>query len=218
VATSAKAASSFGRTPDYKTANEAIDSVLANAAFDQRVTNLRKQTKQAKRMYEVTSRRELARGRAYEAAGAGATGAAGAVTAQNAQVEAANRRLDTLNKRWEEEAQKNLSTWSADFASKKKYADLQGKQRKQAWDDYYQRQARQLEIYRQIQQQEAIAKSLSARAESSYSTFQRQQAAVEAAKKRYESMSKRSKVAFRAWEAANERYNKFSNYVPYRPA
>jgi hypothetical protein len=218
VATSARASAGFGRTPDYKTANEAIDSVLANAAFDQRSTNLRKKTKRAERQYKAISRRELARGKAYEAAGEVVTGAAGSTTYANEQVAAANRRLEQLNKRWEEQAEKQLAQWSADFAQKKKYADLQGKERKQAWDDYYQRKARQLDIYRQIQQQQAIAKSLDARAQSSYSTYQRQAAALEAAKKRYTAMSKRSKVAFRAWEAATNRYNRFSQYVPYRPA
>lgn len=220
MATSARAAeAAFGRKPDYRSANEAIDSVLANAAFDQRSTNLRKQYKSAEREYKALSRRELARGRAYEKAGTALGSQSNVVTYQNKQVEAANQRMQQLQAKWQQEAAKQAATWQQEFASKPKYADLTKKQREKAWQEYYERQAKGLDIYQtDIKTQQDILRKLGGQAQSSYSAFQRQQAAVNAYKRRYEAMAKRQKQAYDRYEQSIRRYNRFTQYVPYRPA
>lgn len=187
-----------------RTANEAIDGILANAAFDDRRLRLKKQYKAAERQAKLLGARVTARAENLTESTSNLTGLVNTINSSNKQVQAAATA-------WEQAQKKAQAQWQEEFLSKAKFNDLGKKERQKAWEEYVARQAKRLPEYN-------VIRDLQAQGKINQSQYTTQAAAVAAQRERYEGMVKRQKQAYRRYEQAVARYNKFTSFVPYRPA
>lgn len=209
MATNARgSAADFGRTPDYETANAAIDTVLANAAFKQKGTNLRKQYKQAEKKMDFASKE--AKAAAERAAKFGLN-----VEQTGAGIQSQNERYTTYGKNLSERVakfnqytkQNTITVVDPETGKKKKVVNLTG----QAYNDWQERQRRL-----QIEQARYNAQGKDLRTQSqSYNSSLAQARAVQA---RAEKKAARYQRLYDSYIARYRRYKRYSQYVPYRPA
>ena len=204
MATKVGVTSRASRAESMTRANNAIDSILANAAFDDKRLRLKKQYKQAERRAKSTGARVTARAESYSKASEGLGGLVTGINATNKQAQA-------VADQWEQAQKKAQDQWQKDFLAKPKFADLTGKKRQKAWGEYVTRQAKRLPEYNAYQDLVKQGKIGQARYES-------QQSAVAQQKARYEAMVKQQKRAYQQYNKAIARYNRFTTYVPYQPA
>ena len=185
-------------------ANNAIDGILANAAFDDKRLRLKKTYKTAKKQADLYGSRVTARADRYAKGAESLSGLSGTINEQNRQAKA-------LSEAWEQAQKKNATAWQEEFNSKPKFQNLNNKQRQKAWTDYYERKAQALPEYGAYQRVAGQSKATSAQ-------YKSRQGSLDAQRARYESMVKQQKRAYDRYSKAVKAYNRFTTYVPYRPA
>lgn len=190
--------------PDHRGANNAIDSVLANAAYDDKRLRLKATTRKTKRQADLVGARVTARADRY-------TKGVSALTGLNQTMQYQNKQATAAAERWTQAQKRNQQQWQDDFNAKAKYADLKGKQRTKAWNEYYERQAKRLPEWGVIQNLQATGKANAA-------TYGRQSSALAGDRAKYEAMVKRQKQAYNRYARSIKAYNRHSKFVRYQPA
>lgn len=204
----------FPETPDYQSANAAIDMVLAQQSMKHKARVAKRDMREAKVEARLANSRVLARGAAYSARIDKTNDRAASATQSAENVSAAAARRNTLAERFYADRAKSAVEWQPDFETK--YGHLSGAQREEAWTDFIDRRGRRLDSYTEFQRQETLMKSMQKRAEKQRRGFERGTYANERARSYFRGGKRQARQAASAYDEAVKAYNAL-NYVPWSP-